>query len=193
MDYNAPAFQQWLTANGLRKKSGEGDIDFAWRAFSFIKARYFYHFDPKQDRAASKLCQTDNSDCGGLSGLFISALRANGVPARNLTGRVALTAGSNDQGQHHVEADFFADGIGWVPVNIAPAAGNAKRSPYMDFARFNGDFLAFHADGGMVFDTLWFGKPTVDGEQGVYHSVRGSGNFDGATDTEDWQVTSSHL
>ena len=196
-DFNALVFQQWLDTNGLRRKSNEADIDFAWRAFSFIKQKYFYHYNPKQDRAASKLCQTDNSDCGGLSDLFISTLRANGIPARILIGRVALTAGPNDLGQCHAEADFFANGIGWVPVNIAPAVGAVTRSPYMDFGRFNGDFIAFHVDNGMIFGKRRFDSDPLGNSvgccQGIWHWIMGSGQLSGMTQQENWQVTSRLL
>jgi transglutaminase-like putative cysteine protease len=67
--------------------------------------------------------------CGDLNGLFVGLARAAGVPARDIYGiRVApsihgyrsLGVGSpNITKAQHCRAEFFAQGVGWVPVDPA--------------------------------------------------------------------------
>jgi transglutaminase-like putative cysteine protease len=67
--------------------------------------------------------------CGDLNAMFVGLMRASGVPARDIYGlRVApseygyksLGVGSpNVTRAQHCRAEFFASGIGWVPVDPA--------------------------------------------------------------------------
>ena len=67
--------------------------------------------------------------CGDLNALFVGLARAAGVPARDVYGlRVASSAhgyrslgvGSpNVSRAQHCRAEFFANGVGWVPVDPA--------------------------------------------------------------------------
>jgi len=63
------------------------------------------------------------SDCGGLATLYVSILRANGIPARCLTGR------SIDPNTPHVKMDFYAEGVGWVPGIPPSPSGRIGRAP----------------------------------------------------------------
>ena len=61
-------------------------------------------------------------ECGDLSGLFVAACRAAGVPARPVTG---FTMGTN---VWHVWAEFQVPGFGWIPVDPAYAVSLRPRS-----------------------------------------------------------------
>jgi transglutaminase-like putative cysteine protease len=92
--------------------------------------------------------------CGDLNALFVGLMRAAGVPARDVYGlRVApsehgyrsLGVGSpNVTRAQHCRAEFFARGIGWVPVDPAdvrkvvleePPANLPLRDPKVRAAR----------------------------------------------------------
>jgi transglutaminase-like putative cysteine protease len=69
-----------------------------------------------------------NGKCADLNALFVGLLRAAGVPARDVYGiRVAESArGYRSLGKagditkaQHCRAEFYAQGIGWVPVDPA--------------------------------------------------------------------------
>src|SRR5262249_38411886 len=116
-DFGAEAFRRWLDGHALRRNAGEGEVDFARRVFLAIKESFTYAFSPRMDRHASRLCAAGESDCGGMSVVFVSALRARGIPARVLVGRWAQSSATQLNGkvfdQQHVKAEFYAEGVGW--------------------------------------------------------------------------------
>jgi transglutaminase-like putative cysteine protease len=69
-----------------------------------------------------------NGKCADLNALFVALARASGVPARDVYGvRVADSArGYKSLGKsgdvtkaQHCRAEFYAQGVGWVPVDPA--------------------------------------------------------------------------
>ncbi len=66
--------------------------------------------------------------CGDLNALFVAMARASGIPARDVYGiRVAdsrrgyksLGKSGDISKAQHCRAEFYADGIGWIPVDPA--------------------------------------------------------------------------
>jgi transglutaminase-like putative cysteine protease len=73
------------------------------------------------------------------------------VPARQLAGHNAISGKRGTSAsdlQYHVRAEFFADGVGWVPVDVAfgVVASDAH------FGNDAGDHLRLHVDPDLVFD-----------------------------------------
>lgn len=194
LNYNSPAFSNWLKSNNLRRRKDERDIDFAWRTYTFMRKSFTYNYDRNQDRKISTLCSTTASDCGGLSFLYCGALRANGIPARPLVGRWIKKDGSddnaNEMGQVHVKSEFFAKNVGWIPVDMSFAVSNKNDDPLKYFGKFNGDFVTFHTDTDLLVDSIWFGKSEVPWMQSPLFWVTGGGKLDGSTDTVVWQTVS---
>lgn len=195
MDFQSKAFQKWLDARGLRRKPSESDVDFARRVFLEIKAGFQYEFTDRMDRRASHICAVGRSDCGGMAIVFASALRAHGIPTRLLTGRWAASSGPDSlsnrtNSQVHVKAEFFAQGVGWVPVDLSSAVLH-DRSPdgLHFFGNDRGDFVTFHVDSEMSVDT-YFGRKSIEWLQVPSFWVVGSGSLDGLTSQTDWRVTS---
>ena len=62
------------------------------------------------DRSATAVCKAGWSDCGGLATVYVSILRANGIPGPVPFGR--------DLGRRRDSrpAEFYAEGVGWVPA-----------------------------------------------------------------------------
>ena len=181
-DYEAPAFQRWLEDRTLHRKPGEGEVDFGRRVFLEIKEKFRDGRSDKMDRSASNVCQVGQSDGGGLSILFVSALRANGIPARVLVGRWALpsTAGRNAADEIHAKSEFFAAGVGWVPVDLGASFLFDKAKGGLDyFGVDKGDFLTLHVDTDVEFDTIHFGPKTMETLQSASFWALGSGSFDG--------------
>ena len=197
-DVESAGFQQWLKKESLRRESGEGEVDFARRAFLAIKNGFRYRFTTTLDRLASHVCRAGESDCGGLSIVFVAALRGNGIPARTLTGRWALSSdtepGKEPFHQQHVKAEFFAQGVGWVPADLASAVLYDK-SPegVREFGHDSGDFLTLHLGTALELDTIHFGKEPAEWLQGPVFWATGSGTFDGLKTTENWTVKAEAL
>ena len=131
-----------------------------------------------------------------MSIVFASAAPALGdpdaAPHRSL-GRVfeapgRLTERMNDQ--VHVKAEFFAQGVGWVPVDLSSAVLH-DRSPegLRYFGNDSGDFVTFHVDSDMTVET-YFGRRTIEWLQVPSYWVIGVGSLDGLTTRSAWKVAS---
>lgn len=153
IDFDSPVFRSWLDARGLRRTRAETEVAFAHRVFEVIRTGWKYGGEPSK-RPASMVCRTGISDCGGLSYLFVATLRANGVPARSLAGHW-IVADRNPGGATHVRTEFFAAGVGWIPVEVtSPVYEKDTRSPAERwFGRDDGNHLVFHVDPDLVLDT----------------------------------------
>lgn len=149
-DYDAPAFRDWLTARRLKRVKGETAPELAARVLDVLRSDFTYAYDPGADRRASRVCGRTTADCGGLSVLVVSVMRANGIPARLLVGRTALPPqpgsrpGSLEYDRPHARAEFFVPGVGWVPVDPVVALAEPSR-PATDFVGYDpGDLLVLH-------------------------------------------------
>ncbi len=129
-----------------------------------------------------------------MAAVFVAACRANGVPARMLVGRWASSAkapkkGVEYEGQWHVKAEFYARGIGWVPVDLSSAVVWDKSPEGLRyFSNDPGDFLTLHLDHDLVWDTVHWGKATATYLQGFDWRVSGEGKIDPFTTRETWVV-----
>jgi transglutaminase-like putative cysteine protease len=137
-DFTTPKFQVWLTKMNLRRKMGERDLDFAFRALETVVTTHTYRFELNSIRTASAVAATGWSDCGGLSTLYVSILRAAGIPARCLCGRPL------DPTKTHVKLDFYAEDVGWVPADPAVAVGSHRA--LAGFGREHFDMVITHFD-----------------------------------------------
>lgn len=193
VNFNSPEFRAWLQANHLVKTTGERDIEFAWRVFSRIRKQYSYNYDSKQDRHISVLCGKDSTDCGGLSWLLVGALRANGIPARSLIGRwlkkdAEPDSANNGFGQCHVKSEFYANGIGWVPMEMSGAVSSKTADPMTFFGKVDSNFVVLHTDTDLMLDTVWFGISTQRNLQQPAFWVTGEGTVNGYTAQITWQT-----
>jgi transglutaminase-like putative cysteine protease len=195
IDHKSDDLKAWLRENGLNRADGESDVDFARRVFQAIRTGSKYEYRPNDPRRASAVCVSGRSDCGGLSNLFVAALRANGVPARALLGRWAVSSKPGEKlgevafGQWHVKSEFYAAGVGWVPADVASAVVHDRSAEGVRyFGADPGDFLTFHVDPNLTLDTRVSGVQTANNLQIPVWWVVGSGTVDGNETVEDWKV-----
>jgi transglutaminase-like putative cysteine protease len=191
-DFEAKAFQEWLDRAGLRRGDREGDMTFARRAYSYLKHHFTYEYRPEgMDRHASAVCRKGKSDCGGLSMLFVAVMRANGVPARSLWGRWALSEvppkkkGEATDVQTHVKAEFFARGVGWAPVDMAAALADERE--FGCFGNDQGDFVVMHLDADLRLDVFERDRIDAMGMQGPWWWCKGGAGKDERVE-EHWTV-----
>ena len=193
LDYNSNEFQHWLASENLKRHVDERNLDFAWRVFARIRQLYTYHYDSNQDRNVSKLCQTNQTDCGGLSLMFASALRANQMPARTLFGRKTKSdsAPSNVRtgyGSDHVIAEFYEQGVGWIPVDMAAAISHKESDALRYFGSDPGDLVTLHIDPCFKVDTMLFGQEVIEYLQSPHFWFRGRGTTNDWSANVLWQV-----
>jgi transglutaminase-like putative cysteine protease len=199
VDFEEPPFQEWLDAKKLRRGPDEPPIEFAARVLGVIRSDFAYRFVPADDRRASVACRQGKTDCGGMAFLFVAAMRANGVPARVLVGRLAKprkpdsTPDDLEYDRPHVRAEFFVGGVGWVPVDpnyanmekVAPVAGFVGRDP--------GDMVVLHVDLDLKLPFADRDR-TVDMMQvGAAYWLTGRGPFDAVFGPTGWDVTAAPI
>src|SRR5579883_289706 len=191
VDFDTKLFQAWLDHTNLRRRKHERDISFARRAYHFIRHNFVYEF-PGGDGHATSVAERGTSDCGGLSCVMVATLRANGIPARVLLGRWAQSGAPPDKitgeiyGQWHVKAEFFAKGVGWVPLDMAAAVTDKDRGEFAHFGNDPGDFITLCANQDIEVDTFIHGRFTGFGFQGVWWWEKGGGDV---KPKEVWNVT----
>lgn len=187
-DFKDAGFQSWLKTHGLDTRGGQGDVDFARKVLLVIYDTLKYQGTQVSDRA-SVVCRDGKSHCGGLSSVFVSAMRANGIPARWLLGNWAGSA-SPPQNPHHVMAEFYAEGVGWVPVDAAAAIGHFpdNREVMLErcFGTDGGNFITTQVDHGLEFDPGNGEKMVMAWPYGA--SPSGSGDLAKWDTHFDWKV-----
>jgi transglutaminase-like putative cysteine protease len=189
LNYEDSEFQKWLDTNKLRKQKKESEVDFAKRAFLAIKQTMKYKRPFNHDAKASTTCKSGQGDCGCFATVFVCALRANDVPAREVAGRWVKVAQPFEKIEYgiHVKAEFFVDRVGWVPAD--PTLGIEDKSPLRFFGNEAGDFLVFHFDGDLPAETVIGRKDNLHFRlQSPGHWYRGEGKLENPTISENWQV-----
>ncbi len=186
-DFKSKEVQAWLDKSSLRRSSTERDLEFAYRVFQHFRTELAYRCDDNQLRSASQVCKDKWSDCGGIANLYVAALRANNVPARVLPGRLAISA-EGPSASCHVKSEFFAEGIGWVPVEITSAVA-FKKSPAVNFFGVDdGNLLSFHTGTDLILDSKTAGLQSTPTAQWVHYWVDGTGSWKNHTRKVVWNV-----
>jgi len=124
-------------------------------------------------------CTSKRGNCTDFHSVFIGMLRAAGIPAKFEIG-FPLPADKNagDIGGYHCWAEFYIDGIGWVPVDASEAWKHPELHDY---------FFGAHDANRVQFTTgrdIWL-SPRQSGEAlnyAVYpYAELGGKAFDGVT------------
>lgn len=88
-------------------------------------------------------CDSRYGNCTDFHSLFMSIVRAKGVPARFTMGfPIPEAHGTGVVGGYHCWAEFFAPGIGWIPVDISEADKHPELADYY-FGNLTEDRIAF--------------------------------------------------
>jgi transglutaminase-like putative cysteine protease len=76
-------------------------------------------------------CDARRGNCTDFHAIFIGYARALGIPARFAIGFPLPTdRGAGQVSGYHCWAEFYAEGIGWVPVDASEAAKDPSRREY---------------------------------------------------------------
>ncbi len=76
------------------------------------------------------VCDAKHGNCTDFHSLFISLARAEGIPARFEIGFPIPTGAEGTIPGYHCWAEFYANGVGWVPVDISEAWKDPKKREY---------------------------------------------------------------
>jgi transglutaminase-like putative cysteine protease len=75
-------------------------------------------------------CDKKYGNCTDFHALFIGLLRASGIPARFSIGYAVPDGPGGAIPGYHCWADFYLDGVGWVPVDASEAWRHPDRRAY---------------------------------------------------------------
>ena len=76
-------------------------------------------------------CEARRGNCTDFHAIFIGYARAMGIPARFAIGfPLPADRGAGQIAGYHCWAEFYAKGIGWVPVDASEAAKNPAKREY---------------------------------------------------------------
>ena len=110
-------------------------VEYARLAYLYMTDKFKYGRAPDISLRSIWRCRRGN--CGNLSSVYVSLLRTRGIPARSV---LAL----RPDGSGHVWAEFFVDGVGWIPVDVTADLGKG------DFRHFGNiyrdDCVVMHKD-----------------------------------------------
>ena len=115
------------TANTLWELTGGSIIDYARECLGWTYANMTYGNMNTGLHTIANLMSTMTGDCGNYSSVFISLLRAKGIPARHI---VMVHGWKNE---YHVRAEFYIPSYGWIPAD--PTWGDGY------FGVFEGDYI----------------------------------------------------
>jgi hypothetical protein len=180
-DFEEEGFRAWLDEHKLARGEQEDAVDFARRVFLEIRRTLTWFASPTPDHLASHVAKAGKTDDIGATVLYVSALRARGIPARLLAGRRVAPTDAEPSGSRpdepRIRAEFHAEGVGWVPVDIATATfrDESPEAPRR-FGVDDGDDLVVHQDTDFVVET-YFGRKTVEWIPAVSFWVIGSGTL----------------
>lgn len=193
--YESPGFREWKKAERLFVRSHQSELDFARLVFDRIRSTYRYNFEIDQIRSATALCQANSTDDAGLSILFATLLRSEGIPTRTLVGHYAQSlsqevAGTEEpSGTRHVIAEFFVRGVGWVPVDLAAAIlSPTQKLAQEHFGTQVRPFITLHYGHQVRFATGVWGEKTEDNLQFPRLWFKGIGEFDNLIVKDNWTV-----
>lgn len=161
----------WIVANAnsLWDESGGDVIEYARLCYEFVADSFTYGMYDG-DNSVNAIIERMSGDCGNQHAIWMSLMRAKGVPAR------PIVMYSPDDFTH-VRAEFCVAGYGWIPVDVTYHQGGGDY-----FGRFTDDNLvvmnhefAFKATAGsdnfnigllqVVAWWYWYyGSGTVDGD-----------------------------
>jgi transglutaminase-like putative cysteine protease len=102
------------------------------------------------------VCDAKHGNCTDFHSLFISLARAEGIPARFEIGFPIPTGKEGAVPGYHCWAEFFVNGLGWVPVDISEAWKDPSKHDYF-FGSLDANRVQFSAGRDLTL------KPKQDG------------------------------
>lgn len=194
VDFEEKAFQSWLDAKKLRARKGESPLTFAERVLTAIRSDFAYAFSIA-DKKSSTSCGKSSGDCADMTLVFVGAMRAGGVPARALVGRVAKPRkpGSRpddmEYDQAHVRAEIFLDGVGWVCVDPSYCHSDKIKPVRFYVGHDPGDLLVLHVDTDLKMRYPDKVRTANMLQVTPHYWSFGNGAFDGKFGPTGWELT----
>jgi transglutaminase-like putative cysteine protease len=119
-----------LADENTRGKLGTVDRAYALYDYVFRTVRYDKSGTGWGRGDSLWVCDAKHGNCTDFHSLFISLARAEGIPARFEIGFPVPVGTEGTIPGYHCWAEFFLNGVGWVPVDISEAWKDPKKHDY---------------------------------------------------------------
>jgi len=104
-------------------------------------------------------CDARRGNCTDFHAIFIGYCRALGIPARFAIGfPLPADRGAGQVSGYHCWAEFYARGIGWVPIDASEAAKNPAKREYF-FGAHDENRVEFTIGRDLILDPRQKGEP----------------------------------
>lgn len=104
-------------------------------------------------------CENRRGNCTDFHAIFIGYARAVGIPARFAIGfPLPAERGAGQIAGYHCWAEFYAKGIGWVPVDASEAAKDPSRREYF-FGAHDENRVEFSRGRDLILKPAQAGEP----------------------------------
>lgn len=142
----------------LYSESYGSRLAYAEKCYEYVAANYKYLNPYTGIHPLTTILSWGGGDCGNLSTIYISLLRAKGIPARH----VLAIKGTND---FHIWSEFLIQGFGWVPVDVTYKNSNFNGNY---FGRYDYSMVVVQKGVNLSYPTLALGTRTIDMLQTYY-------------------------
>ncbi len=146
INYNDPAV--FSLAHDIAGRSADVQ-GIAWNTYDWVVRNIFYQQIPGEADAATTL-RNGEGGSAEFANLFVALMRANGLPARRVSGWGYHFAEGDELSITrfaHGWAEFYLPRFGWLPVD--PTWGQASK--YDNFAKADGSHVTFTLESGNHF------------------------------------------
>lgn len=104
-------------------------------------------------------CDARRGNCSDFHAIFIGYARALGIPAKFAIGLpLPRVHGSGEIAGYHCWAEFFSQGVGWVPIDASEAAKDPQRRKYF-FGALDENRVEFSQGRDLVLTPRQAGEP----------------------------------
>lgn len=131
-------------ADQLYAECGGNRLAYAEKCCDYVASHYKY-LSSSGLNTLEKILADGGGDCGNLSSIYISLLRAKGIPARHV---IAI-------GGNHVWSEFYIQDFGWVPVDVSIKTHYDPQGNY--FGRYDGKWIVVQRGVAMDYPTYSLG------------------------------------
>lgn len=132
-------------SNKLFKECSNNKLAYAEACYEYVAANYKYKNPYTGLHPVSEILRTGGGDCGSFSTVYISLLRARGIPARHV---FAIGGDIDGRKNHHIWAEFYIQDFGWIPVDVTYRNSN----PWEDyFGKYRNKWLVVQKGAAMKY------------------------------------------
>lgn len=158
------------TSNALWEQAGGNRLEYAYLCHKWVIENISYGIYDGPN-SVDDILNRMSGDCGNQHAIWMSLMRAAGIPARPI-----VMNAPNPNGYSHVRGEFYIPGYGWIPVDPTNEQGTYE------------DYFGAFKDEPLVIMNRDFGFTGVDANnktfiigllQGISVVIWGGGNFDG--------------